>query len=105
MAGSLLSLAHLPPPFGSDLVAHCVFPVTGVCISPDSTWSPEYYLLQSKMEAQAIKEREAWVLCQGYLGPSDRIVASVSWSPSLEGSSSEKAGGEIGSWGPVGPSG
>lgn len=58
-AGSLLSLAPLPSAFGSDLVLHCVFPITGVYSSLNSIWSPEYYLLQSKMEAQVITKREA----------------------------------------------
>lgn len=38
------------------------------------------------MEAQAIKEREARVFCYGYLGLTDRRVASASWSSLLEGS-------------------
>lgn len=79
-AGSPLSLVPLPPPFGSDLVPHCVFPVTGAYTSLDSTWSPEYYLLPRKMEAQAV-ERQPWILCEGCLGLSDRMVASLEGSP------------------------
>lgn len=101
-ARSLLSLAPLPPPFGSDLVPHCVFAITGVYSSLNSIWSPEYYLLQSEMEAQVITKREAWVLCQGYLGLSDRTVASASWFPSLQGSPQSQQGERLALEDPLG---
>lgn len=101
-AGSLLSLALVPPPFGSDLVPHRVLPITGIYPSPNSTWSPEYYLLQSKMEAGVITKREAWVVCQGYLGLSDRAVASASWSLSLQGSPQSRQGERLALEDPLG---
>ena len=63
-----------------------MFLITGVCTSPDSTWSPEHHLLECKIEIQEVKKREVSVFCQCYLGLLDGRVASASWSPFFEGS-------------------
>lgn len=61
-----------------------MFLITGVCTSPDSTWSPEHRLLEHKIEIQEVKERDISVFCQCYLGLLDGRVASASWSPFFE---------------------
>lgn len=71
-----------------------MFLITGVCTSPDSTWSPEHRLLECKIEIQEVKEGEVSVFCQCCLGLLDRRVASASWSPFFEGSLQRIRGGK-----------
>lgn len=60
MSMLFLSLALLSPSFGSDLLPSCVSLTIGD-IPPDTAGSPavEDCLLESKMEVQAVKGKEA----------------------------------------------